>query len=169
MKLGGKNLLAGPDALGERIRIVGQVLDGDRSFIEDALVEIWQADAKGQYPVPGQAGSGFTGFGRAETNFSTGEYWFETIKPGRTQDPEGEIQAPHILVVVQARGMLRPVFTRIYFGDEGPANADDLVMQMVPTERRSTLVAALGDAGDGKVYRFDIRFQGDDETVFFDY
>ena len=166
MKLRGGNLVAGPKIEGERIRIVGQVFDGERALIEDALIELWQANAIGRYSTGGRA-SGFTGFGRAETDFSTGEYWFETIKPGRVPDPEGECQAPHLTLVVQARGMLRPVFTRLYFADEAEANESDLVMRMVPADRRQTLVADLVDESGPKIYRFDIKFQGDDETVFF--
>lgn len=178
MRLGGEgqNVLAGPEVEGERIRVEGVVLDGDRAHIEDALVEIWQANPGGRYRHPDDTRSeiemdgGFTGFGRAESAFSTGEYWFETVKPGPVPDPEGELQAPHINIAIQARGMLNPSFTRIYFSDEVEANDHDLVLKMVPHERRQTIVAEhVPGTADPKVYRFDIRFQGDDETVFFDF
>ncbi|HEX2421235.1 MAG TPA: protocatechuate 3,4-dioxygenase subunit alpha [Acidimicrobiia bacterium] len=169
LKLRGNNVIAGPEATGERIRIEGQVLDGDGSFVEDALIEIWQADGEGRYAQLDDRPSGFTGFGRVETDPATGEYWFETIKPGRVPDPEGELQAPHLVMVVQGRGMLRPVFTRLYFADEREANEVDLILGMVPPERRATLFAAPVRSGDQKVYRFDVRLQGAGETVFFDF
>ncbi len=175
MLLGGQNSLLGPDLPGERIRIEGRVIDGDEAIIEDALIEIWQANAGGRYRHEADdrtevdLDDGFTGFGRADTDFSTGLFWFETVKPGRVRDPEGELQAPHISVVVQARGMLNPSFTRIYFSDEEAANEADLVLRIVPRSRRPTLVAQLVDGTDPKVYRFDIRYQGEDETVFFDF
>jgi protocatechuate 3,4-dioxygenase alpha subunit len=178
MRLGGEgqNVLAAAGVPGERIRIEGTVLDGDGVHIEDALIEIWQANAGGRYRHPDDIrdeialDDGFVGFGRAATEFATGGYWFETIKPGPVPDAEGEFQAPHINVVVQARGMLTPVFTRIYFSDEDEANRQDQVLNQVPRERRPTLVARLDEASsDPNVYRFDVRFQGDDETVFFDF
>lgn len=177
MRLGGagQNVLAGEDTAGERIRIEGRVLDGDRNPVEDALVEIWQANAGGRYRHPvdqrPEVGveHGFIGFGRAESDFDTGEWWFETIKPGRVPDPHGGLQAPHIAVVVQARGMLLPSFTRLYFSDESSANTEDMVLQTAPADRRSTLIAERADTRDPPTYRFDIVFQGDDETVFFDF
>ncbi len=178
MRLGGagQNVLAEAGVPGERIRIEGTVLDGDGVHIEDALIEIWQANAGGRYRHPDDIrgeialDDGFVGFGRAETEFATGGYWFETIKPGPVPDAEGEFQAPHINVVVQARGMLTPVFTRIYFSDEDEANRQDQVLNQVPRERRHTLVARLDEASrDPSVYRFDVVFQGGGETVFFDF
>lgn len=165
----GENVLVPPDAEG-RIRLEGTVYDGDGRHVEDALVEIWQADSKGHYrhtddsPV---ADGEFTGFGRASTDFESGRYWFHTLKPGPVPDPEGELQAPHISVVIQARGMLNPLFTRAYFADEAEANQRDLVLGMVPAERRQTLLAAPVEGADFSCYRFDIRLRGDDETVFF--
>jgi len=178
MRLGGEgqNVVAPAGVPGERIRVEGTVLDGDGGHIEDALLEIWQANAGGRYRHPDDTreeialDEGFVGFGRAETEFGTGRYWFETIKPGLVPDAEGEFQAPHINVVVQARGMLNPVFTRIYFSDEEAANRQDQVLSRVPRQRRHTLVAQLNAESDNpRVYRFDVRFQGDGETVFFDF
>lgn len=164
-----ENILVPYDREG-RIRLEGVVVDGDGEHVEDALLEIWQADAKGRYRHPDDAADhsdGFTGFGRASTDFETGRYWFDTIKPGPVPDPEGELQAPHIAVVVQGRGMLNPLFTRVYFADEAEANQRDLVLGMVPAERRHTLVAEPQEGSDPPAYRFDIRLQGGDETVFF--
>lgn len=157
----------------ERIIITGQVLDSDGDTVGDAMVETWQANPAGRYNHPDdqrdlELSSDFTGFARAKTEFETGEYRIETVKPGAIPDPEGEPQAPHISVIVQARGMLNPVFTRIYFSDELEANEHDLVMQRVPKQRRDTLIARHVDGSDPKEYRFDINLQGEDETVFFD-
>jgi protocatechuate 3,4-dioxygenase, alpha subunit len=166
----GENVLVPSDHPG-RVVIQGTVLDGDRKPIEDALLEIWQANSMGRYNHPDDTrdlalDDGFTGFGRAITDFETGEYRFETVKPGPVPDAEGAFQAPHISLIVQGRGMLNPVFTRIYFSDEDDANRDDLILRGVPAVRRGTLVAQRVDDG---VYRFDVLFQGDDETVFFDF
>ena len=159
---------------GERIVIEGKVFDGDRKHIEDALLEIWQANAAGRYRHPDDTrdlplDDGFTGFGRTVSDFETGEYRFETVKPGLVPDAEGAFQAPHISLMVQGRGMLNPVFTRIYFSDEPEANQDDLTLRRVPPDRRETLIAQVSDDTDPRVYRFDILFQGEDETVFFDF
>jgi len=166
----GENVLV-PAGHPGRIAIQGKVLDGDRNPIEDALLEIWQANSLGRYCHPDDPrdlalDNGFTGFGRAITDFETGQFTFETVKPGRVPDAEGAFQAPHISLIVQGRGMLNPVFTRIYFSDEDEANRDDLILRGVPAARRSTLIAELVGAA---VYRFDVLFQGDDETVFLDF
>jgi protocatechuate 3,4-dioxygenase alpha subunit len=170
----GEEILVPGGYPGERIVIEGHVYDGDRNHIEDALLEIWQANASGRYRHPDDTrdidlDDGFTGFGRTVSDFETGGYRFETVKPGLVPDAEGAFQAPHISLIVQGRGMLNPVFTRIYFSDEEEANQDDLTLRRVPAARRDTLIAQLLDDGDLKVYRFDIRFQGEDETVFFDF
>lgn len=158
----------------DRIIIEGRVFDGAGNHIEDALLEIWQAGPSGRYNHPDDTREldlepGFTGFGRAASDFETGEYRFETLKPGRVPDAEGALQAPHISLIVQGRGMLNAVFTRVYFSDEDEANSDDLVLRKVPESRRHTLIATLQDGSNPPVYRFDIRMQGEDETVFFDF
>lgn len=168
----GDGVLPVPDG-GERIVITGRVIDADGEPVEDALVETWQANPEGRYNHPDDQrdlalSEGFTGFARAKTAFETGEYRVETVKPGPVPDPEGEPQAPHISMIVQARGMLNPVFTRLYFSDEPGANDHDLVMRRIPAERRNTLIAELVEGSDPKQYRFDVKLQGDDETVFFD-
>lgn len=148
------------DVVGEPILIEGSVTDGAGDPVTDAMVEIWQADGAGRYPDRG-SNTAFKGFGRAETK--AGRFAFRTVKPGAT-----EAGAPHIGVNVFARGMLRHMVTRIYFADE-PANADDPVLKLVPKERRATLLARRDGSADGlRRYLFDIRLQGDRETVFFD-
>jgi protocatechuate 3,4-dioxygenase, alpha subunit len=165
----GNNLVT-PDASGARIRIEGRVFDGDGQPVTDAMLEIWQADAHGRYasPVDERAPSNvsFTGFGRVGTD-RDGGYRFDTIKPGPVPGPDGDLQAPHIVVAVFARGMLRQSYTRIYFADES-ANANDPVLALVPPDRRGTLIARYGEAGGHAVYTFDIRLQGEQETVFFE-
>ena len=160
--------VATPDAQGERIRIKGHVLDGDGKPVPDAMIEIWQADGAGRYAHPrdtaARPNTKFKGFGRCGTD-AKGGFSFETIKPGAVAGAKGALQAPHIVVCVFARGMLRHLYTRIYFAEDAAANAADAVLRLVPAERRATLLAKRG--GDG-AYAFDIRIQGGDETVFFD-
>jgi protocatechuate 3,4-dioxygenase alpha subunit len=112
----------------------------------------------------------FSGFGRCASDFQTGPYSFLPIKPGPVPHPNGAMQGPHLSLTIQARGMLNPTFTRVYFADEEADNAADPVLHSVPSARRSTLVAARVEDTDSSVptYRFDIRYQGDDETIFFD-
>lgn len=158
------------DAAGERIRIEGRVLDGDGAPINDAMIEIWQADAEGRYASPAdprpRANAAFRGFGRAAAD-AEGRYAFETIKPGRAPGLDGALQAPHILVAVFARGMLRQSYTRIYFADEA-SNAEDAALALVPADRRATLIAPKAMREGRAVYTFDIRMQGDAETAFFE-
>lgn len=181
MRLGGtgQNVIATPAEGGERIMVTGRVLDGARVPIEDALLEFWQANPVGRYHHPddnrpddkGEPSfdPSFTGFARAMTDFESGVWRLETVKPGRLPDSEGALQAPHISVIVQARGTLNPVFTRIYLSDEEEANRDDLILRQAPRERRHTLIANLVPGSSPKLYEFDIKFQGEDETVFFDF
>ncbi|HZD63621.1 MAG TPA: protocatechuate 3,4-dioxygenase subunit alpha [Xanthobacteraceae bacterium] len=160
---------------GEKIRIEGRVLDGDNIGIPDAMVEIWQADTKGGFAHGRQhqgANTGFKGFGRVEPDHE-GNYHFITIKPGRVKTRDGKLQAQHIDVAIFARGMLKHLVTRIYFGDE-ESNKDDPVLSQVPADRRDTLIAKpqSGNGGE-RVYRFDIRIQegpeGPPETQFFEF
>jgi len=155
------------DVSGERIRIEGRVFDGDGVAVPDCMLEVWQADSQGRFADPQDKralpNAKFRGFGRCGTD-NNGAYSFDTIKPGSVPDPDGKAQAPHILLAVFGRGMLRHLYTRIYFADEA-ANAADPVLALVPADRRATLIA--GRKGDG-VYTLDIRLQGDGETVFFD-
>jgi protocatechuate 3,4-dioxygenase, alpha subunit len=162
--------LVTPDVSGERIRIEGRVFDGDGQPVPDAMLEVWQADAQGRFVDPQDKralpNAAFRGFGRCGTD-ENGAYAFDTIKPGEVPDPDGKPQAPHILLAVFARGMLRHLYTRIYFGDEA-ANAADPVLAIVPAERRSTLIAARESGNGNALYRLDLRLQGDNETVFFE-
>jgi protocatechuate 3,4-dioxygenase alpha subunit len=159
--------LAEPRTPGIPIVICGRVLDGKGQPIGDAMLEIKHADAAGRHPAtPADvAATGFRGFGRTGTGtHPAGEFVFRTIKPGAT--PDG--QAPHVDVILTMRGLLSHAFTRIYFDDEAQANAADPVLASVPAERRGTLVARLEPQPGARVYRLDIRMQGDGETVFFD-
>lgn len=165
--LGSKMLSDG--AKGERIAIEGQVIDGTGHPLRDAMLEIWQADAHGLYNHPaehrGTADPAFTGWGRQPTDGQTGLYRFETIKPGRVPWPDGRLQAPHISVWIVARGINIGLNTRIYFSDEEEANAEDpLLTRIEHFGRVNTLIAER----DGDTYRFDVRLQGADETIFFD-
>ncbi len=164
------NNLVTPEVTGERIRIEGRVTDGDGKPINDAMIEIWQADPQGRYADPQDARSlpnaPFKGFGRCGTD-DDGQYWFETVKPGPVPGPDGTMQAPHVLVAYFSRGLLTHLYTRIYFSDEAGNDADP-VLKLVPADRRDTLIATKGERGGQTVYRFDVRVQGDRETVFFD-
>jgi len=162
--------LVKPETSGDRIRVEGFVYDGDGVPVPDSMLEIWQADAQGRFAdaqdkraLPNTA---FKGFGRCGTG-PKGEFSFDTIKPGSVQHPDGTPQAPHILMAIFSRGMLLQNYTRIYFDDEA-ANAADPVLALVPADRRGTLIARRAQGTNGLVYRFDIRLQGEDETVFFD-
>jgi len=143
---------------GERVTIEGRVLDGDGKPVNDAAVEIWQADAQGNY-----GSRKFRGFGRSATD-AKGRFRFKTIKPGRVAGPDGALQAPHIGVNVFMRGQLKQLVTRIYFPDE-PANAEDPVLALVPAARRGTLVAKKRGTGS---LEWNVILQGKEETVFFD-
>jgi protocatechuate 3,4-dioxygenase alpha subunit len=160
--------LAPPECPDQHVTLEGQVVDGDGQPVSDALIEIWQANAHGKYvhPEDTQAGPptpGFRGFGRVPTD-PEGRFRFLTIKPGPVADPHGGLQAPHILVSVFMRGLLKRLVTRVYFPDE-PRNADDCVLRLVPTDRRATLVAR--QIAPGKL-EWSVILQGENETVFFD-
>ena len=154
-------------ARGERILLVGRVIDGDGKPINDAMVEICQPDGEGHYPttVEEAKARGFRGFGRMGTGTDAQHrFVFQTVKPGANSPGE----APYINAVVTMRGLLVHTFTRIYLSDEAAANAEDAVLQSVPAERRATLVAQRSVEGGRVSYSFDIHMQGAQETVFFD-
>lgn len=128
------------------IRIEGQLLDGEGAPVSDGLLELWQGDQ----------------FGRCPTD-AEGVFQFNVCKPGTVPGPDGTLQAPHLNVTVFARGLLRPLRTRLYFPDEEVANSSDTVLDGIQPERRPTLIAR----HDSTVLRFDVRLGGDGETVFF--
>ena len=162
--------LAGPGVAGERVTVEGCVLDGDAKPVPDALLEIWQANSQGKYAHPEDTQNktlepGFTGYGRIPTD-DNGHFRFTTIKPGQVPGPGGKLQAPHIVVSVFARGLLRRLVTRIYFPDE-PANAADFALSQVEPARRGTLIARKL-AGQTGTLEWNVVLQGAEETVFFD-
>ena len=156
-----------PEGTPAAIWIRGRVLDGDGEPVPDSLIETWQADAHGHFRDPDESrdvASWFRGFGRASAE-PAGEWAIHTVKPGTTVEPDGRTHAPHIDVTVFARGLLKHLVTRIYFEDEPETNAKDPTLASVPDPAaRATLLAARSEDG----YRFDIRLQGEGETVFFE-
>jgi protocatechuate 3,4-dioxygenase alpha subunit len=170
------NVLAGSGTQGERIRIEGRVIDGSGTPVRDVLVELWQANASGKYnhPADGQdkpLDPTFRGWGRACSDFKTGVWTFDTIKPGPVEGRGGRPMAPHLSLWIVARGINIGLNTRMYFSDEKDANAKDPVLNLIEWEvRRQTLIGERGSAlRDGiAVYKFDIHLQGPQETVFFD-
>lgn len=162
--------ITGPEAQGERIRVTGCVFDGTGAPLKDVLIEVWQANAAGIYPHPEDPNAahvepGFRGWGRVIPDFETGEFAFDTVKPGAVSGPAGHPQAPHLNLWIVARGINIGLQTRAYFEDEAEANAADPVLSLIEqVQRRDTLLARKAAGG----YRFDIHLQGDKETVFFD-
>jgi protocatechuate 3,4-dioxygenase alpha subunit len=155
---------------GERIEITGRVIDGGGNGVPDAMLEIWQANSAGKYAHPEDpqdkaTETGFQGFGRIPTN-SNGAFWFATIKPGTVPGPNGRQQAPHIVVSVFMRGLLRRLVTRIYLPDEA-ANDQDFVLNFVEPARRRTLIAR-EVSGEKNKWEWNVILQGENETVFFD-
>ena len=164
-----RHVLATPDTQGEHIRIEGRVLDGDGAPVNDAMVEIWQANSFGRYhhladsrPLP--LDPSFVGFGRSDTD-ENGRYWFETIKPGPVPFDSEQVQAPHIVFTVFSRGLLNHLFTRLYFAGDS-ANDTDPILRLIPAERQATLLAHREPGREEIVYHFDIVLQGAGETVF---
>lgn len=168
------NVVAGPDVDGERIRIEGRVLDGSGTPVRDVLIELWQANAAGRYNHPADRQDKpldprFRGFGRACSDFQTGIWSFDTIKPGTVPGRAGRPMAPHVNLWLVARGINVGLCTRMYFSDEAEANAADPVLKLIEWEvRRQTLIGQRESRDNAIVYRFDIHLQGPQETVFFD-
>jgi protocatechuate 3,4-dioxygenase alpha subunit len=189
--------IAGPNAEGERIRVEGVVFDGAGAPVKDVLIEVWQANAAGIYPHPadrrsGEVEAGFRGWGRVISDFDTGLWGFDTVKPGAVpgRAPMGTLRpasreeqadahgrghqglrpmAPHLNLWIVARGINIGLNTRMYFEDEADANAADPVLNLIEhAERRKTLIARREMREGSPVFRFDIRLQGDGETVFLD-
>lgn len=169
---GGETLVSPDDA--NAIRIEGTILDGENNPVTDAFIEIWQANVHGRYAHPEDRREvplvqGFKGFGRALTD-DQGRFHFITVKPGRVPGRGATAQAPHISVFMFARGLLKQLVTRIYFSDETRANSEDPVLNSIEDEdARRTLIAAKSTGKKGMpVYQFNVRLQGEGETVFFD-
>ena len=160
--------LAPQGIAGERVRIEGRVLDGEGKPVNDAAVELWQANSHGKYASPEDLQDkpldGFRGYGRSLTDDS-GAFRFRTIKPGRVPGPHGRLQAPHLVITIFMRGLLKQLVTRVYFPDE-PSNEDDPVLNLVPPARRPTLIAR--KTGEGAL-EWNVALQGKNETVFFDF
>lgn len=168
IRAGGQTLVT-PQTRGERITVVGRVLDGDGAAVDDAMIEIWQANADGRYDHPDDQQEklidpNFHGFGRAATD-DDGRFRFATIMPGAVAGSDAVLQAPHINVSIFARGLLKRLVTRIYFPGE-PLNATDALLNSVPSARRPTLIARVGNPGPPREFIFDIVLQGKNETVF---
>lgn len=157
-------------AIGDRVRIRGRVLDGDGQPVPDALLEIWHPDGAQGEPQTQQAAARQrrdfpAGFGRIPTN-ECGEFQFTTHKPVVRRDSDGAVHAPHLVVVLLMRGLLRHLVTRIYFADEA-VNANDPVLNLVPRGRRGTLLAKQSSNAENELL-WDVHLQGENETVFFD-
>jgi protocatechuate 3,4-dioxygenase alpha subunit len=162
--------LVGEGVSGERVTIQGRVVDGDGVSVPDAVLEIWQANAHGKYDHPEDTQDkplepGFKGYGRVPTT-ADGMFRFATIKPGSVPGPNGKEQAPHVVVSVFMRGVLRRMVTRIYFPDDA-RNASDAILSLVEPARRSTLIAKKAAGGPGAL-EWNVVLQGPEETVFFD-
>ena len=189
--------IAGPNAEGERIAVEGYVFDGTGTPVKDVLIEVWQANAAGIYAHAedrrsGEVEEGFRGWGRVISDFDTGLYAFDTVKPGSVpgrahmgalrpakeeeqKDAHGRghqglrPMAPHLNLWIVARGINIGLSTRMYFADEAEANVADPVLNLVEQpDRRKTLIAAREERDGKAVYRFDVRLQGEGETVLFD-
>lgn len=164
------DVIAPSGAAGEHLTIEGRVTDADRKPVSDAVLEVWQADASGKYAHAEDASrstSGkFRGFGRILTD-AQGVFRFTTVKPGPVPGPKGAMQAPHLVVTVFMRGLLKQLLTRIYFPDD-PGNADDPTLLLVPADRRATLVAKRAPQAKATL-QWNLVLQGKNETVFFDF
>ena len=155
---------------GEHLTIEGRVTDGDGKPVSDAVLEVWQADAGGKYVQAEDASRSragkFRGFGRILTD-AQGAFRFTTVKPGPVPGPKGAMQAPHLVVTVFMRGLLKQLLTRIYFPDD-PGNAGDPILLLVPADRRATLVARRSPQAKAML-QWNLVLQGENETVFFDF
>ena len=161
----GASMTTGP-VRGEAVVIRGRVLDGFGAAVRDAVVEVWQADAEGRFAGAEGADPNFAGWGRSAGDPETGEFRFDTVRPGRVPYPDGRLQAPHVTLWIVARGINVGLHTRMYFPGDDAALAEDLILSRIePRERAATLIAA--PDGPGAV-RFDVRLQGEGETVFLD-
>lgn len=164
------NRMAKPGAPGEHIVLIGHVYDGNGHLVRDSFLEFWQANHEGVYDTAFDLEKPFNSFGRTATTFDAGEWTLHTIKPGVVKNAAGVPMAPHINVSLFARGINIHLQTRLYFEDEAQANAADPVLNLIEQpQRRETLVARGCEVEGRLAYRFDIRIQGEGETVFFDF
>jgi len=166
------DLTQGGKALGDTIVIAGQVRDGDGMGVSDAMLEIWQANAAGKYDhvedrQEKPRDPHFAGFGRTFTD-KNGRYRFTTIRPGAVPGRGNTLQAPHVLMTVFARGLLKHLVTRVYFADLAAANETDPVLGKIEDEAARRSLLAQRTDGPVPVYRFDVVLQGEGETAFFD-
>jgi protocatechuate 3,4-dioxygenase, alpha subunit len=147
------------EAPGEKISIEGMIFDGSGAPVKDAMLELWQADSQGRVGDHGL-------WARAAAVFETGEFCFDTVRPGALEMRDGRLQAPHLTLLIFARGINIHLHTRMYFPEDVDAHATDPALNRIEqVQRRATLIATKKRDG---VYRFEIHLQGDKETVFFD-
>ena len=151
----GAAMLTGP-ATGERVVLSLRVIDGAGAPVADALVEAWQPDAAGRFPGTPGADPHVSGFGRAAAD-AQGRLRFETVRPGAAAPA-----APHVTLMIFARGVNMGLHTRAYF-DGDPRNPDDPLLQAL-RPRAETLLARPRDGA----WHLDVRLQGDGETAFLD-
>lgn len=164
------NEMAKPEAEGEHILLVGRVFDGMGHLVRDSFLEFWQADHAGVYQTRFDPKRAFNSFGRTATTFDAGEWSIKTVKPGQVTNRAGVLMAPHVNLTLFARGINIHLHTRIYFDDEADANAKDPVLNGIEwAQRRETLIAHRCEIDGKTAYRFDVRLQGEGETVFFDF
>ncbi|MGE7958966.1 protocatechuate 3,4-dioxygenase subunit alpha [Pseudomonas sp. NPDC089530] len=164
------NRMATPEARGEKILLIGHVYDGNGHLVRDSFLEFWQADHEGVYDPVFDSEKAFNSFGRTATTFDAGEWTLHTVKPGVVNNAAGVPMAPHINVSLFARGINIHLQTRLYFADEAEANAACPVLNLIEQpQRRETLLAQPCEVDGQRAYRFDIRIQGEGETVFFDF
>jgi protocatechuate 3,4-dioxygenase alpha subunit len=164
------NQMAKPGAEGEQILLIGHVYDGNGHLVRDSFLEFWQANHEGVYDPVFDSEKTFNSFGRTATTFDAGEWTLNTIKPGVVKNAAGVPMAPHINVSLFARGINIHLQTRLYFVDEPQANATCPVLNLIEQpQRRETLIAQRCEVDGKAAYRFDIRIQGEGETVFFDF
>ena len=169
------HVLTNSHTLGERIIVEGRVFDGSGTLVRDVLLEVWQANAAGRYNHPADQQThkaldeDFRGWGRTCSDFDSGVWRFDTIKPGAVIGRDGRMMAPHLNLWIVARGINIGLNTRMYFSDEQAANETDPVLNLIEWEvRRNTLMGKREKRGDEVVYTFDVYLQGERETVFFD-
>jgi len=165
-----RSKLAEEGAAGERVTVRGRVIDGDGIPVPDAILEVWQANSHGKYAHMEDSqdkplDNDLWGYGRIFVN-AEGAFCFSTIKPGSVPGPDDKEQAPHLAITLFMRGLLRHLWTRMYFPNDS-RNLADPILSLVPADRRSTLVATDSPNEPGAL-EWNIILQGKHETVFFE-